>query len=260
MARREPRTFARQRLRRDFRAFLRTNVRIVVGLAVGAATLVAFEALIFHGVVLGFIAGVVLTLLVSAFFLTFLMHGSGFYRLAGAWGEEFTRDELKKGVRRKDVWSVVNGVRVGDQDIDHLVITPAGIYALDSKWHFRYDVDYLRLDVAKAQRAASKARSILISLKQRRDVTPVVVVAGPGRKPLVDEPVRLDDVQVIAIDSLAQWLHDRGTGRLSQDDAEQLTAGLTTFRRVHADGASRSRRRRLGRPGQQRKVSSARRR
>ena len=247
MARREPRTFARQQFRRDLRIFLRTNIRIVLGLAAGAAALVAFEALFFHGVLLGFIAGIVLTLLASAFFVTFLMHGSGFYRLAGAWAEEFTRDELKKALRRKDVWSVVNGVRIGEQDIDHLVLAPRGIFALDSKWHFRYDIDYFRADVEKAERAASKARSILISLKQRREVTPVVVVAGPGRKPLLDAPMTVADIEVIAIDSLAQWLQDRGTGRLPQDDAEQLAAELTAFRRAHAGASSFGRLRRLRR-------------
>lgn len=246
MRRREPRAYARQQLRRDFRIFLRTNARIVLALAAGAAALTAFEALIFRGVALGFIAGVIVTLLASALGVTFLMHGSGFYRLAGAWAEEFTRDELKKALRRGDVWSVVNGVRVGGQDVDHLVLAPRGIFAMDSKWHFRYDVDYLQVDVEKAERAASKARSILISLKQRREVTPIVVVAGPGRIPLVEAPVQLNGVEVIALDSLAAWLQERSTGRLSQDDAEQLAAKLISFRSAHAEGSS-GRRRRLRR-------------
>lgn len=230
----EPKTFARQQLLADIPRFVRTNLTAVLVVMLVTAVIIAFESLFFRGVVLGSIAGVVATTFVTSFGLMYLMYGGGYYRLGGAWAEEFTRDELKKAKRRGDVWAFVNGIRLGSQDIDHIVLSPAGVVAIDSKWHFRFEDGYLRADIVKATQAAAKARSVLTSLKQRHEVTPLVVVAGPGRTELIDEPQRIDDVDVIAINDLGGWLASRNTGRFPKDQAEQLAAQLTEFRSKYA--------------------------
>jgi hypothetical protein len=87
--------------------------------------------------VTGFVHAFVVMALLAIFGLAFLLEGNGALLLAGMYGEEYTREELRAASKRGYVWGAVHNTEVGPQDIDHLVLTPAGVLALETKWRFR---------------------------------------------------------------------------------------------------------------------------
>ncbi len=56
-------------------------------------------------------------------------------QLSGAYGEYNTRDALRAAHRRHHIWGWIDNLEVQGGDIDHLVLAPSGIYAIDTKWH-----------------------------------------------------------------------------------------------------------------------------
>lgn len=112
-----------------------------------------------------------------------LFMAGAIWQFAGFVGEDNTRDELKKAVARRCIWGWVDNIEVSDGDIDHLIIAPAGVFAVDSKWHARkLNSSLLAKDVRSATIAAAKARSVLRSLKRPLNVHPVVVVWALARR------------------------------------------------------------------------------
>ncbi len=73
--------------------------------------------------------------LVSAVGLLFLLHTGASRQLSGAYGEDNTRDALRAAHRRHHIWGWIDNLEVQGGDIDHLVLAPSGIYAIDTKWH-----------------------------------------------------------------------------------------------------------------------------
>lgn len=91
----------------------------------------------------------------------FMAHTGAIWQFAGFVGEDNTRDELKKAVARRYIWGWVDNIEVSDGDIDHLIIAPAGVFAVDSKWHARkLNSSLLAKDVRSATIAAAKARAL----------------------------------------------------------------------------------------------------
>jgi hypothetical protein len=56
--------------------------------------------------------------------------------LSGVYGEDNTRDVLRRARRKRNIWSWIDNLEIQSADVDHLVIAPAGIYAIDSKWAY----------------------------------------------------------------------------------------------------------------------------
>lgn len=234
MRRRRPkrRSFVQRKLRREFRAFLRAEWRLV---ALLAATVLGCS-LWMHVVVdrpylSGLFDGVFATVSVGLVLLGFLMR-DGVFTVAGGWGESNTRDVIAKAVKRGQAWGAVHNIELDRQDVDHLLVTPAGVYALESKWRFgrlegwqaaRYAEQALR----GSRKAASVMRSVDVGLPY--DVTPVVVVWGRGQDELPDGGRPCDGVLVLGGGDLEGWLGRQATGRLAQDNAEQLLARLEAF-------------------------------
>lgn len=111
----------------------------------------------------------------------FLAHDAeGLWHVRGAWGEDNTRDELRRAKRKKVVWGWVDGLDLHVGDIDHLVVTRrGGLVAADSKWRSRIN------DAAEMARAARKVRLRAEALTRdmlkgdSHGVTAVVVLWGP---------------------------------------------------------------------------------
>ena len=180
----------------------------------------------------GFARGVVLTAYVGVLVLMFLMTTEGVQQLAGAWGEDNTRDQLKVARKRKCIWGSVDNIEVSGVDIDHLVLTPAGAFALESKWHFReLTRNMLDSDVQQARARARTAASVLRSkhIDEPMDVTPVVVVWGRAQREIPEEGVHYDGVDVVAGADLPQWLERKAVGRLAEDNAATMLRRLETF-------------------------------
>ena len=102
----------------------------------------------------------------------------------GQQGEQWTAQELRK--LRGDGWRVVNHVVLRRRDIDHVLVGPGGVYAIESKWKS----DPLRLSpldswiVEAVTQARSNARDLTMwhDLKTLGvgEVKPVVFFWGPG--------------------------------------------------------------------------------
>jgi len=54
------------------------------------------------------------------------------YRSMGATAEEWTASELRPLRRRR--WRVANHVALGRPDIDHVLVGPGGVIAVETKW------------------------------------------------------------------------------------------------------------------------------
>lgn len=75
--------------------------------------------------------------LLAVFGLAFLLAGDGALLLAGMYGEEYTREELRTARKRNYMFGAVHNIELGPQDVDHLVITPFGVLPTETKWRFR---------------------------------------------------------------------------------------------------------------------------
>jgi len=84
--------------------------------------------------------------------------------LSGVYGEDNTREVLRRARRKRHIWSWIDNLEIQSADVDHLVIAPAGIYAIDSKWHTTdLTSAVLHTDAAAARAAARRASLILRS-------------------------------------------------------------------------------------------------
>jgi hypothetical protein len=209
--RRRP-SFARRRFRESLRAFLLRNWVRLSGVAVFFVAIGVVESVLLDGYALGLVHGVLLVAGPAMVLVLFMAHTGAIWQFAGFVGEDNTRDELKKAVTRRYIWGWVDNIEVSDGDIDHLIIAPAGVFAVDSKWHARkLNSSLLAKDVRSATIAAAKARSVLRSIKRPLDVHPVVVVWGAGEKDVPAGGGLIDGVGVVAGHEIAAWLQRYST-------------------------------------------------
>lgn len=118
------------------------------------------------------------------------------WQLRGAWGEEATRDELRRAKRKRLIWGWVDSVSLRAGDLDHLVVTRnGGLIAIDSKWRSDgNDAAAMADSAAKARlRAEGIARSLLKSERGTHrakghavTVRPLVVIWGPAQHNMRD--------------------------------------------------------------------------
>ncbi|MGB8649290.1 MAG: nuclease-related domain-containing protein [Mycobacteriales bacterium] len=211
---------------------MRLNWRAALFAAGTVAVLIAFEHLFTRGWTEGFIDGLLVAAMVAALGLVFLLSAGGAMLLGGAWGEEATRETLKTAQKEGHIWGAVHNIELGKADIDHIVVAPSGVYALETKWRFVDHTPAVLSDfAAQASRNARKAASVLRSQTVRtpHDVVPLVVMWSKGQHGLPDDGVVVDGVLVLAGGDLPQWLSRQATGRMAQDNAELLLERLSAF-------------------------------
>jgi hypothetical protein len=231
-------SYARRTMRKTLRSFLRANGWSLAPIALVAVlgTLPAY--LTHHRWEAGFITGFMLMAFVLIVALAFALHTEGLQQLAGAWGEDNSRDEIDKARRQGHVWGAVHNIEIGGfGDIDHVVLTPGGVLAAETKWKFReLGRKWLHSDLRQARAAAAKTRSVLRSkdIGVIHDVTPVLVVWGKGRHEIAEGGELIDGVHVVAGSDLSAWLSRWGTGRLAQDNAEPVLSSLEAFAAARA--------------------------
>lgn len=119
------------------------------------------------------------------------------WRSLGKLGEEATAEAVLSWRQRREGWRLVNGLVLdASGDIDHVVVGPGGVFAIESKWTSkpcRIEQGRVRGLVGRepVSQARTSARNVERTLRQDLPyvdaaVRPVVVLWGPGR-------VRLDD-------------------------------------------------------------------
>jgi Nuclease-related domain len=103
---------------------------------------------------------------------------------------------------RKDGWHVVDRVDFEDRDVDHVVVGPSGVYAIDTKYTdslcdlaSKKNARQVRAWANKAYDAARPLRLLLVHQHRIRiEVTPMVVVWGTE---VTGEPQMIDGVPVL---------------------------------------------------------------
>ncbi len=148
--------------------------------------------------------------------------------MMGDLGEQWTAGELRK--LRKRGWRVVNHVLLRSSDIDHVLIGPGGLYAVETKWRSdaaSFDASDDRV-LAAARSVTGSARSLQLwqNIKNvgRPQVHPVLVLWGPGIAQRADiAPVRrLDQCTVVLGPHFEAWARTLAGGELTSAQVTEL--------------------------------------
>lgn len=134
-------------------------------------------------------------------------------------------------------WRAVHNIATQGGDIDHVVITPAGVLAVETKFHRYVDQQRRDRDLAEARRAKTRTEALLRSerVPVMPAITPVLIVWGKGR-PIWSEGYRvIDDVCVVDGDHPALWTHLFAAPLLTVEMREEVFSALSARQLKHAD-------------------------
>jgi hypothetical protein len=119
----------------------------------------------------------------------------------GATAEQWTASELRQ--LRKAGGRVVNHLALERGDIDHVLIAPSGLYAVETKWSangWNLTARSDRLDAALSQ-VRRNARHLRlwhpVAAAQISTVRPVLFLWGGTEVPKPERPTRIDDVDIV---------------------------------------------------------------
>ena len=245
--------YSRHELRRSLIEWVKRNIKVVLVATAGAIALICIESVVllrlvpdtaFKWYLLGAVHVGVIAAFAHLLHVAFLAHDRrALMHMRGAWGEENTRDELKRARRRRLIWGWVDSISLRAGDIDHLVVTRrGGLVAIDSKWrnqHTSQDVAAMAQSAARVRlRAEGLTQTLLASERSARHraranpltVKPVVVMWGAAQD---DVPVgaTVDGIEFIAGRQLMKWLRQADGHPVSKDAARDVLERLTAFRR-----------------------------
>ncbi len=198
-------TYAASTARKKHLAQLREHwvLHLTTTIATGAFVWVLSRAL--PGPYLqGLSVGIGVTAVVAAQWIWIIEATGTAYLAMGEQAEQLTASLLRK--RRG--WRVVNHVNLRQSDIDHVLLGPDGIFAVETKWSSR-DRTPERFAWAAGQ-AARNAHDLTIwsDLRPFGPVRPLVVVWGPAATEL-PAITTIDGVDVIPGKHFEQWWQQR---------------------------------------------------
>ena len=164
----------------------------------------------------------------------------GTYQLqSGIDAEGWTSTDLKKALGTG--WYVVDGISFGERgDVDHVVVGPAGVFAVESKYTdstqaSRSGRSMIRTWIDQSYDNARRVRLLLkYNYGQEIDVDALVVASGTEFMTL---PTEVEDVDVVRRRNLGKrtsvW---RGMPRvLSTEQVESIRAALLDWRGIRQD-------------------------
>lgn len=236
---RERPSYPRRQYRKAFRGFIRRNVVPLGAIGTAFLCILVAETFLLHGYLLGLLQGAVAMLFVGMVLGAFVGVTGSINQIVGSWGEDNTREALRSARRWRLIQGWVDGIEIDGGDVDHVVLLRDGrIVAIDSKWHsVDLTMELLARDAQAATAAARRASLVLRSLKQRRDVVPLVVVWGGSASQLEQFPDDVAGVRVICGRDVRPWLRaQNATGTRESADAHVVLGALRTFKeRVRPD-------------------------
>jgi hypothetical protein len=236
-----------------FRRWTRRNLKLVVLCGVGVIALLAFQTALmvlfvpasgFRWWFLGALQTAVVAAALHLVNTAFLAHErEAIWQLRGAWGEEATRDALRRAKKKRIVWDWVDSINLQVGDLDHLVVTRhCGLIAVDSKWRSDgKDAHAMAESAARARlRAEGVARSLLKAERGSHrarghavTVRPLVVIWGPAQHQAPDE-WEVNGIPFVGGRRLQAWLEELDGEEVSEHAAKELMAELRKFRvRTH---------------------------
>lgn len=243
------RPYSRRRLRALFFAWARRHGRyllifaLIIFLGLLAVTLsvgVFGTQTPGHWYLLGALqSGLVLLACGGVLLLFFAHEGEAVIHLRGAWGEEQTREELRRAQAKKLIWGWVDSLTLEFGDIDHLVVTrDGGMVAIDSKWRTSASGGREQL-IADALRMRMRAEGVVRSLVRReraghRDrsqaitVRPLVVIWGAAQRELAGQ--HSGPVPLVQGPELVGWLGQLSGQPVDEDAAADMLRRLNKQR------------------------------
>lgn len=244
--------YSRREMRRGRRAWLRRNWTRVVGataiLAVtGALVTASVAATVQSPTARWYSLGVLHAVLVTSYLwilntAVLASDQQAIWHLRGAWGEENTRDELKRAKRRRVIWDWVDSINLQAGDLDHVVVTRrGGIVVLDSKWRNQSsDVDRAAM-VRSAQRARQRCEGVTRSLlggerrsRHRARSSPVAVraavVVWGSLQAEIPEGAQIDGVDFVTGHRLLSWLRALDGEPVAKPAAKDISHRLREYR------------------------------
>lgn len=241
--------YPRREYGRIFRAWARRNLKALALVGVGVIVLLAIEtglivvfvpASSFRWWLLGALQAAIVAVGLHLTNAAFLAHErEAIWQLRGAWGEEATRDELRRAKRKRVVWGWVDSISLQAGDLDHLVLTcNGGFVAIDSKW--RSDGRDTVAMAQSANRAKLRAEAVTRTLlKSERgghrakahtaEVKPVVVIWGPAQHKVPDN-FEVDGIEFVGGRRLLAWLQNLSGEPVDKLAANDALERLKTFR------------------------------
>ncbi len=140
-------------------------------------------------------------------------------------------------LRKVRGWSVTDNLPFERDDVDHVVVTPAAVLAVETRYHATSaSDDRLRRDLASAERAAHKVR-LFLRAEHLRDVAvvvPVLIVWGPGAPELTDGHRLYDGIHLVDGSHPERWMHLFSAPKMSTATRRDLHE---RFQRFAADRA-----------------------
>lgn len=228
---RERAPFPRRMFRSQWRTWLASTWKRLLVVSLPFAGTAVIFTLVLRGYLLGLVHGLIVGVFVLSVVLAFFAHTRSVGQMAGAWGEEFTRGELRRARRKGLIWGTVHGLAVASGDIDHLVVTRrGGLVAIDSKWRNDPDRGTLSRDAELALAAARRASLVLRSFKGPTRVRPVIAVWGASRRG-VPPAAQIKGVDFIDGGQLLVWLKSLPLDPIDRSSARQLLGNLRQFER-----------------------------
>ena len=178
----------------------------------------------------GLISGILVTMLAGTILWRMWAVGGLTDRMQGTWAEDWTHEELRGS---KAVLEVIPSLKFDRIDVDHVAITPAGVWGIETKFH-RAELTDRRLD-DDAYQAARAARTLRHQMKGRGMpsdlVKPLLVLWGPGcrTRGACEVQTNLGSVSVVRGRDLDAWLKTARAGPVGTDYAEDLARDLTAL-------------------------------
>lgn len=169
-------------------------------------------------------------------------HHEAIWQLRGVWGEDNTREELKRAKRKRLIWGWVDSAELQPGDIDHIVVTRrGGVVVLDSKWRNQVSADDVPAMAAASRKAALRAEGVLRSVFKREPqarhrtptkpvtVTPAVVLWGAARVDVPDD-ANVDGVRFLDGRRLLEWLSTAEGDGVDRQAARDVIKLLENYR------------------------------
>lgn len=162
---------------------------------------------------------------------TIEVSGTSTWRM-GAAGEQWTGEELVAAT--PEHVRIVHAVALAWGDVDHVVVGPGGVWALETKWSSTKWSDRdlaptgrITAAVQQATRNAREVRSRLAAYDQRRTVGAVVVVWGNVGD--LELPFEQHGVAVVHGKGLREWLADSRPEVMSAAEVASAADGLERY-------------------------------
>jgi hypothetical protein len=223
-------TFARERAylsnARAFGRRWRDYLGLICVLAVVVLALLVVPVVPMRQLFVGFAVGAIaMAIVLSAL-------RSDDWQVRGYLAETFSLESLRKVPN----WLIVDNLPFEDVDVDHVVVTPSGVLAVESKHHNAVSTATARKDLDDARRAARKIRLFLGPEGHAQVmVTPVLMIWGAGR-PTLPQGVRLvDDVYLVDPDHPELWSYQFAAPLVAPAQRAQIHEALADYARLRVD-------------------------